>query len=427
METKSPELKYCLYARKSSEQDERQAMSIESQTNEMLEMAKREGLEIVETLRESHSAKESGKRPIFNEVLMKIKEGRFNAILTWAPDRLSRNAGDLGSLVDLMDANKLQQIRTYGQSFSNTPNEKFLLMILCSQAKLENDNKSVNVKRGIRAKCEMGIRPGPSPLGYYNRSHNGVKDSMPDPDRAETIKQMFERAAEGWSGRHIKQWLDGIGFTTRRGRPVTLSQIYLMLNNPFYYGDFEFGGKIYKGTHEPLISKGLFEKVREQQVVPQKSKWGSKDFPFRRFLKCASCGSSIVGEEKFKKLKNGTQRRYVYYHCSRQVDHSCKEPFVSEETIVEGLLSLSSTLQIDNNNSESGLTKAINQYSLMVQTEEPLDGYVRYVLERGTDFEKARLIRNLNARFALSDKKLVARPSSDYQGRSEVSVPDMIS
>lgn len=71
-------------------------------------------------------------------------------------DRLSRNAGDLGSLVDLMDSNKLQQIRTYGQSFSNTPNEKFLLMILCSQVKLENDNRGVNVKRGIRAKCETG-------------------------------------------------------------------------------------------------------------------------------------------------------------------------------------------------------------------------------------------------------------------------------
>jgi len=111
---------------------------------------------IVDFKQESFSAKESGKRPVFNEILNDLKNGKYEGILTWAADRLSRNAGDLGSLVDLMDSNKLQQIRTYGQSFSNTPNEKFLLMILCSQAKLENDNRGVNVKRGIRAKCETG-------------------------------------------------------------------------------------------------------------------------------------------------------------------------------------------------------------------------------------------------------------------------------
>jgi site-specific DNA recombinase len=153
------DVKYCLYARKSSEQDERQAMSIDSQLKEMLALAKRDGLNIIETKHESYSAKESGKRPIFNELLEDLRAGKFNGVLTWAPDRLSRNAGDLGSLVDLMDSNKLHQIRTFGQSFSNTPNEKFLLMILCSQAKLENDNRGVNVKRGIRAKCELGWRP----------------------------------------------------------------------------------------------------------------------------------------------------------------------------------------------------------------------------------------------------------------------------
>jgi DNA invertase Pin-like site-specific DNA recombinase len=401
MEANSSKLKYCLYARKSSEQDERQALSIDSQTNEMHAMAEREGLNIVEIVHESHSAKESGKRPMFNEILMKIKGGQFNAIL-----RLSRNAGDLGSLVDLMDANKLQQIRTFGQSFSNTPNEKFLLMILCSQAKLENDNKSVNVKRGIRAKCEMGIRPGPSPLGYYNRSFNGIKDSVPDPDRADIVRQMFEHAADGWSGRHIKRWLDEVGFTTRRGKQVTLSQIYLMLNNPFYYGDFEFGAKIYKGAHEPLISKELFKKVRAQQIVPQKSKWGARDFPFKRFLKCASCGSSVVGEEKFKTLKNGARQRYVYYHCSRQVDYDCREPFVREDVIRKALLERVGDLVLRHKDCEPGLIRAIEEFGRITQMPNPSDAYIKYVLLRGTDFELVRLIRNLNAKFVLFDQKL---------------------
>ncbi|MDD3487358.1 MAG: recombinase family protein [Candidatus Moranbacteria bacterium] len=133
-------IKYCLYARKSTESEERQVLSIDSQVKEMLQIAERDGLEIVEIRRESHSAKDSAQRPVFNELIEDIKRERFNGILTWAPDRLSRNAGDLGTLVDLMDQKLLVEIRTYGQHFKNSPNEKFLLMMLGSQAKLENDN-----------------------------------------------------------------------------------------------------------------------------------------------------------------------------------------------------------------------------------------------------------------------------------------------
>src|SRR3989344_577245 len=140
-------LKYCLYARKSTEAEDKQALSIESQVKEMMTIAERERLSITEVKREAHSSKEVGQRPVYNQMLAEVREGKFNAILTWAPDRLSRNAGDLGSVVDLMDQKLLIEIRTYGQRFTNNPNEKFLLMILGSQAKLENDNKAVNVKR----------------------------------------------------------------------------------------------------------------------------------------------------------------------------------------------------------------------------------------------------------------------------------------
>lgn len=150
-------LKYCLYARKSTESEEMQVLSIDSQIKEMLQMAERDNLEIVEIRKESHSAKEAGTRPVFNELVADIQGGKFNAILTWAPDRISRNAGDLGRIVDLMDSGTLHEIRTYGQKFTNNPNEKFLLMILGSQAKLENDNKVQNVKRGMRTNCMINL------------------------------------------------------------------------------------------------------------------------------------------------------------------------------------------------------------------------------------------------------------------------------
>ncbi len=269
------QIRYCLYARKSSEQDERQAMSIDSQIKEMSAMAEREDLQVVAIKQESFSAKQSAKRPVFNELLEAIRNDKFEGILTWAPDRLSRNAGDQGSLVDLMDSGKLEHIRTFGQSFSNTPNEKFLLMILCSQAKLENDNRGINVKRGIRAKCEMGWRPCMPPLGYFTRAATGkARDVIIDEERAPYIKRMFEMCADGKSGRYIQRWLISNNVRTRGEKTIPLSAIYRMLKSHYYYGEFEYpkGSKNwYNGKHEPLITKSLFDKVHQALVVPPKS------------------------------------------------------------------------------------------------------------------------------------------------------------
>ena len=162
----------------------------------MLQIAEREGLEIAEIRRESHSAKVTGQRPVYNEIINDVRLGKFNGILTWAPDRLSRNAGDLGKLMDLMDEKLLIEIRTFGQRFSNSPNEKFLLMILGSQAKLEIDNRGVNVRRGLRMRCEMGLRPGVAPTGYLNEKRTDRKcHAIIDPERAPIIEKISPQLA----------------------------------------------------------------------------------------------------------------------------------------------------------------------------------------------------------------------------------------
>ena len=336
-------IKYCLYTRKSSESDERQAMSIDSQIKEMTDIALKSNLEVVEVKKESHSAKNSGTRPLFLEMLYELNQGKYSGILTWAPDRLSRNAGDLGSLVDMMDRGKLVHIKTSSQSFSNNPNEKFLLMILCSQAKLENDNRGLNVKRGIRAKCEMGWRPAPAPIGYLNYSHAGVKKVMQDQNSAPIVKEMFILVANaGYSGRAIKKWLDNdVKLRTQKGKKLTLSMIYRMLKNSFYYGEFEYpvgSGKWYKGAHEPIISKMIFNRVQRKldQYTHNKSKtkWGSKHFDFKGVFKCAYCGASVIGEEKFKRLKSGKKNRHIYYHCSKKIDPNCPEPYVNKKDLL---------------------------------------------------------------------------------------------
>lgn len=412
-------LKYCLYARKSSESDERQAMSIDSQLGEMRALAVNEGLNVVCEKQESHSAKDSGQRPVYNEMLAGITTGEYNAILTWAPDRLSRNAGDLGAIVDLMDQHQLLHIRTYSQMFTNSPNEKFLLMILCSQAKLENDNKSINVKRGIRTKCEMGWRPGVAPLGYINRSFGGVSDIIPDPERAEIITEMFYKAAEGWSGRRLKDWLAESGVTTRNGKTVPLSSVLAMLINPFYYGEFQYpegpDAKWYKGAHKPLISRDLFDQIQQKRGA-YKGVWGSKAFAFRGLLKCGRCGADITAQEKFKKLKNGEFNRHVYYNCTRRVDPNCPEKYINETNLcvlLQEFIEINyKKMRISNKlqarvEKHYGTTKALlDHYKIEQKLDVPFIEYARYVLTRGTENERTILADGITTKFKLKNGSL---------------------
>ncbi|MES2668281.1 MAG: recombinase family protein [Patescibacteria group bacterium] len=417
-------VRYVLYARKSTESDEKQALSIESQVKEMLTIADRDGLTVVDIRRESHSAKESGQRPVFKELLEDLRRGRYTGILTWAPDRLSRNAGDLGSVVDLMDENKLIEIRTYGQHFKNSPNEKFLLMILCSQAKLENDNKSINVKRGLRTRCEMGLRPGPAVVGYLNEKRMDKKcEVVIDHERAPIVKQMFEKVAyEQWSGRKLFHWLKfELNFKTRSGnKGLTLSNIYLILQNPIYYGVFEYpkkSGNFYTGKHEPIISKELFDQVQGQVKSQVLRVQEPKEFAFTKIMSCGLCDSGICADEKFKKLKDGSVNRHVYYSCTKSKDKYCKCGYINELELIEQFEKLLDRINI----SEIGMKEKIkteverikrfNQSVLNIKQQIQIKDvdirdYAKFILKDGSIEEKRELLTCFKSRIFLKNKQL---------------------
>ncbi|CAN5706941.1 hypothetical protein BH11PAT2_BH11PAT2_06180 [soil metagenome] len=415
---------YCLYARKSTENEERQILSIDSQIKEMLQLADREGLEVVMMKRESHSAKETGQRRIFNEIVEELSAGKYNGILTWAPDRISRNAGDLGKIVDLMDAGKLHEIRTFGQRFSNSPSEKFLLMILGSQAKLENDNRGVNVKRGLRTRCEMGLRPGVAPTGYLNEKHADRKcQAAIDPMRAPVIKQIFEKAAnEKWSGRKIHQWLKfDLNFKGRANKNMTLSSVYLVLQNPFYYGVFEYperSGNWYQGKHEPLITKERYERAQEQLKRDCIVRSDIKEFAFTKLMTCGECGSGISADEKFKKLKDGTSNRYVYYGCTKARDFSCKGGYIREEELIEQLSQIMDDIDLNRITMRQKFEAEVERMrkfqrsfagASTVSPEKDIDlrHYAKYLLKEGSVTEKRELLMCLKSKFLLTGKKLV--------------------
>jgi len=419
----SAPIKYCLYARKSSESEERQVRSIDSQIKEMLELAEREGLNIVAIKQESHSAKTTGQRPIFNELISDIKDAKFNGILTWAPDRIARNAGDLGAVVDLMDEKLLLEIRTHGQRFTDNPNEKFLLMILGSQAKLENDNRGINVQRGIRTKCELGLWPTFAPLGYLNQKRMDKKgDVIVDPLRGPVVKQMFEKVAnERFSGRKLYHWLRfEINFYTRGNKPIALSGIYKILNNSFYYGAFEYprgSGKWYEGKHEPLISKELFEqsqKILRRDEITQKS----KEFAFTKLMTCGLCGSGVTGQEKFKYRLDGSFNRYIYYGCTRGKDKKCKSIYIREPELIKELLKIIDKVELDMIGMRARIEEEIKRFgkfNISVLGNENSDAsskkvdvrtYAKYLLREGTISEKRELLTLLKSKLIYKNKKI---------------------
>lgn len=417
-------VKYCLYARKSTESEERQVLSIDSQISEMLQLAEREGLEVVTMKRESHSAKETGQRPIFNEIVEEIKQEKYNGIITWAPDRISRNAGDLGKIVDLMDAGRLHDIRTFGQRFTNSPSEKFLLMILCSQAKLENDNRGINVKRGLRTRVEMGLWPAPSPTGYLKEKLADRKCCLIlDPERYIVIQKMYEKVAyEKWSGRKVYHWLKfDINFRTVNNHHLALGNIYRILMNPVYYGTFEYpkkSGNWYEGKHPHIVTKELYDQV-QQQLTRDNIQRQSHEFSFTKLLICGVCGSSLSGQEKYKQLKNGTVAKYIYYGCGRSKDRHCKNPYLREEELVEQLLKVVDKIDLNqtaimmkfeeelkrHNKFNKGVLGIQNQTK--AHQEIDLQTYAKYILKDGTDEEKRELMGCFKSRMKVTEKIVI--------------------
>jgi site-specific DNA recombinase len=336
---------------------------------------------------------------------------------------LSRNAGDLGTLVDLMDQKLLLEIRTYGQHFRNSPNEKFLLMILCSQAKLENDNKSINVKRGLRTRVEMGLLPGRAPTGYLKEKRMDRKcESILDPDRAPIIRKMFEKVAyERWSGRKVYHWLKfEMNLKTAAGnKNLTLGNLYTILQNPFYYGVFEYpknSGSWYQGKHQPLITKELFDAV-QAQIKTNILRVESKEFAFTRLMECGLCGSGITADEKFKKLKNGGINRHVYYGCTKVRDRFCKCGYLNEEDLIKQLMLLIDTISIDKIGvnekikAEVERVKKFHRYilgdkELTVTDEIDIRTYAKYLLKEGADIEKRELLGCLRSKIILNNKRI---------------------
>jgi len=404
--------KFFLYARKSTDVEDKQIFSIEAQLIELRAFAKQEKLEVIEELVEKQSAKIPG-RAIFNAMLNRIEKGEANGIVCWNPDRLARNSVDGGRIIYLLDCGRIVALKFPTFWYENTAQGKFMLNIAFGQSKYYIDSLSENVKRGLRQKVRRGGYPGIAPVGYINDPR--TKTVAVDRNKSVVIRKAFELYAQNSSRlEDISNFLAQQGITTSGNKKLHRDRISFILSNPFYYGHFRYAGEVHEGRHQPVISKKTFDQVQEilkQRGKPMKAEWEPQ--ALCELLKCGTCGMSITGEYKVKKQKNGNVHEYVYYHCSkRSKTIKCPEPCIRQEELDKQLSSLlqkfslradwvermNKMLEKDKNDSAQFCTAFVQESqnkirAIQIKLQQLLDGYLEQDIEQQTyRIEKTKLL-----------------------------------
>jgi len=320
-------MKYILYARKSTEEDDRQVLSIEAQLVELKEYAAKEKLEIVASFQEAKTAKEPG-RIKFAEMLAILESGKADGIISWHPDRLARNSVDGGKIIHFVDRGLIRSLKFPTFWFEPTPQGLFMLNIAFGQSKYFVDNLRENVKRGLRQKIRNGVWPSWAPVGYANNPKTRGIDV--DNDKSSKVKKLFEMYATGaYPLNTLANWCEKKKLLTNAGNRISMSNVQHILQNPFYIGLMRYKGEIFEGTHEPLISKKLFDKCQEVMTKRGRVRPDRKhNFAFLSLMKCASCGCSITAQ-----YAKGNGGIYTYYRCTKKRG-ACQEKYLGENRLL---------------------------------------------------------------------------------------------
>lgn len=388
MNTQDEKLRCVIYARKSSESEDRQVQSLEDQRKIMTGICEKENVQIVDVIEEAKSARFPEKRVRFKEMIKRLKKGEIDCVACWKLDRLARNPIDGGMISWLLQRGVIKKIITSERTYYPTDNIMMMSFEFVMANQYVND-LSRGVKRGQQSKLAKGIWPGIAPIGYRNniKKHTIVQDPL----RAPIIRKIFEHMLTGaYTPPQIlhkvnNEW----GFRTLRrkrtgGRKMSMSAIYKILHNPFYMGCFDYSGKIYPGIHKPIISKAEFERVQQilggnTEVLKHK-----KEFYFNGIMRCGVCGHRVTAEHKINRFGS----EYVYYHCShRHKRGDCVQPSVEERKLVAQVDELLREVHFP----EKYLDWALDELERRNKTQESEARNIKASIEKCIDENKKKL------------------------------------
>ncbi len=317
--------KAVLYARVSSDRQEKEGFSIPAQIKLLHEYAKKNNISIVEEFVESETAKKAGRTQFNNMVKYLKKNSTVRIILVEKTDRLYRNLKDYVTLDDLnglaihfcKEGNIL--------SAESKSQDKFMHGIRVLMAKNYIDNLSEEIRKGLNEKCAQGYYPSSPPMGYISKQNDaGKKELVIDPTVAPFIKQIFESYLMGnYTYKSLAEYMHACGFRPKN-RNCTMKTIENILHNEFYTGIFIYKGvKYYNAKHDAIISPELFMHVQEKIKGKYKTARKKHNFAYSGFIKCKHCGRPLIAELQHGRHKKGN---YIYYRC-----HSCKNTTLRQD------------------------------------------------------------------------------------------------
>jgi DNA invertase Pin-like site-specific DNA recombinase len=316
---------YFGYTRVSTAKQGEQGVSLQEQRDAILRYAHRNVLTIAEWFEERETAAKRG-RPVFNQMLKLLRQGKAQGVIIHKIDRSARNLKDWADLGELID----QGIEVHFANESLDLHSRGGRLSADIQAVVAADyirNLREETRKGFYGRIKQGFYPLPAPLGYLDRGKGKPKE--PDPAKAPLVKKAFELYGTGkYCLDSLSAELHRLGLQNRRGGKVTRTGLSVLLNNPFYIGLIRLRrtGETFPGSHKPLVPKSLFDRVQRLLSGKIKSRGWRHDFLFRRLLTCRQCGYSLIGE---------TQKGHTYYRCHTRI---CPQTGLREETIEEEVL-----------------------------------------------------------------------------------------
>ncbi len=308
---------YVLYARKSSESEDKQAASIEDQLSVLTRLSHERNLDIRKEFTESMSAK-SPNRPVFNEMLEYITKNTIKGIVCWKLNRLFRNPKDEGTIRWLLQNNDIEEIVTPAKIYLEVDSD-FLMAVEGAQASRFIKDLRADTLRGIEKKIDNGNAPIVAPAGYRNDTSKpqGMRTIEPDSVHFPIMRQIFDLALTGTYT--IKRLFDialDLGLKNSRGNPLSHTRFYLYISNPiFYTGRYVYGGIVHQGAHKRMITDAEYDLLTDMYKVRVTPRTEDVTRAYNGLLVC-SCGRSMTGERHKKHYKNGTDQTFIYYRCS---------------------------------------------------------------------------------------------------------------
>ncbi len=317
--------RYVLYARKSSESDEKQAKSIDQQIAECEQIAEKRGLKIVKVLVEKKSAHTGEARAQFANMLQMLETGEANGIIAWHPDRLARNMMDGGRLIEMLDRRIIEDMQFCTFHLTNDASGKMLLGFSFVISKNYSDNLSDSVSRSHRSLHGAGLAFGRTKHGYdTNEADQYIKGKYWN-----IIQQAWKKRLEGESQIDISAWVNEQGYRRvikkhKKEQKMTPQKLGVIFKDPFYYGHYEMNGnavflpELY--PFRPMVTQAEFLSI--QKVQTNIKPLTEKERPLHRKIVHAE-NQSLVYAYNITKGQSG--KRYLLYQVhntkKRQNEH----------------------------------------------------------------------------------------------------------